>query len=270
MKYAVLGNPVAHSLSPIIHQQFAKQAGITLDYQKIEVNTDEFATVVRDFFDSGGRGCNITVPFKHQAFFIADKVSDDAAMSQAVNCLSLGEDGFLWGDNFDGVGLVQDLIFRLEYRLKNKSLLIIGAGGAVCGILPALLQEKPQRMVIANRSVDKARVLAERFAVYGNVIAVPLDTLGDESFDLIIHATSLGYQGQVLTLPASIMSASSVCYDLSYGKAAMPFLKAASKIGVKGVYEGLGMLVEQAAASFFRWHGFYPSTQEVLFSRSLY
>lgn len=260
-QYAVIGNPVEHSLSPKIHAIFAKQTGRSLEYRKILSDIKNFDAAATAFFSNGGKGCNITVPFKQDALALADTVSETAKIAQAVNCLTKQEDGSLQGDNFDGVGLVQDLTHNLRYLICQKKILIIGAGGATRGILAPLLEKAPEAITIANRNADKAIELADNFSEYGNLQAVSLGDIPHRPFDLIIHATSLGHQGNAPELPAVLVNDDTFCYDLSYGTAANPFLSWARACGAKRCQNGLGMLIEQAAASFYLWHGVYPDTQ---------
>lgn len=260
-QYAVIGNPVAHSLSPKIHAIFAKQTGITLEYQKILAGIKNFAAAATAFFNDGGKACNITTPFKQEALALADTVSETAKIAQAVNCLTKQEDGSLQGDNFDGVGLVQDLTHNLRYTICQKKILIIGAGGATQGILAPLLEKAPKQIVIANRSAQKAIALADSLREYGNTQGISLSDIPHRSFDLIIHATSSGHQDKIPQLPASTVNNNTFCYDLSYGTAANPFLSWARACGARRCQNGMGMLIEQAAATFYLWHGVYPDTQ---------
>ncbi len=269
LTYAVIGNPVQHSLSPKIHQLFAKDSGIELEYQKIQPEINDFKKSVIDFFSNNGKGCNITVPFKQAAWQLVEQLSDDAKLSQAVNCLTKQEDGSLQGDNFDGVGLVQDLLHNHHYEINQRKILILGAGGATRGILGPLLEKIPEEIVVANRHIEKAVELADLFQAYGNIRGISLTQIPTHKFDLIIHATSLGHQGKAPAIPESVIDCDSFCYDLSYGDAAKPFLHSAQSLGAMHCRDGIGMLVEQAAAAFYLWHGIYPDTNKViaLFSR---
>lgn len=260
-QYAVIGNPVEHSLSPKIHAIFAEQTGIALEYRKILTDINHFDKTAREFFTHQGKGCNITVPFKHDALILADTISETAKVAQAVNCLTKQEDGSLQGDNFDGVGLVQDLTHNLRYAIRQKKILIIGAGGATRGILAPLLEKAPEEIIIANRNVNKAIALADSFREYGNTQGISLGDIPHRPFDLIIHATSLGHEGKMPQLPSTIVNNDTFCYDLSYGAAANLFLSWARACGARRCQNGLGMLIEQAAATFYLWHGIYPDTQ---------
>lgn len=263
-KYAVIGNPARHSLSPKIHRLFAEQAGIQIDYQVLEPEPALFANEIYAFQTTGGCGLNVTLPFKSEAFKLCDKLSDNAKLAQAVSCIAFQEKNSIFGDNYDGVGLIQDLSNNLSCSLQQKKILIIGSGGAVRGIVGPLLQKAPYEMIIANRTADKAVELAEYFQPIGPVQGVSLTEIPETSFDLVIHATSLGYSGNLPHLPDYIINQSTVCYDLSYGKAALPFLKFAEDHSAALTSDGLGMLVEHNAAAFYLWQGVYPETQAIL------
>ena len=253
-RYAIIGNPVAHSKSPEIHAAFARAAGQDLDYTRIEAPLDGFAATVERLRAGGGKGANVTLPFKHEAFNLCTRVSERARAARAVNTLVL-ESGF--GDNTDGIGLVRDLAGNL--RFSFRSVLLLGAGGAAQGVVGALLEAGATRLLIANRTVAKARALAERFPGVG---ACGYDALGGEAFDLIINATSAGLAGEAPPLPPALLRGKVLAYDMVYGRDT-PFLAAARAAGVR-VSDGLGMLVEQAAESFFLWRGVRPQTQPVL------
>lgn len=265
-KYAVIGNPIAHSLSPQIHLAFAKQIKHPIEYIKIEAPLDDFKNTVNLFFATGGKGCNITAPFKERAFALATHHSKAAALAQAANTLTLLADNSLLAENTDGTGLIRDLTQNHRADLNQKTILILGAGGATRGILGPLLAESPTSVVIANRTRLKAEALANAFQPYGDVYALSLNQLAEQHkpFDFIIHASSLGHQDGTLTLPSTLVDEETWCYDLSYGKAAKPFLRWAKKHGAKQALNGFGMLVEQAAAAFHRWEKHYPKTQTVI------
>jgi len=265
-KYAIIGNPVKHSLSPKIHQLFGRQTEIDFEYIKIEAPLYGFADIVFKFRDDGGKGCNITIPFKSEAFALATQVGDNARLARAVNCFLFHEDNTIFGDNFDGIGLVEDLVNHHQYKISQKKILIIGAGGATQGIIAPLLEKAPSEIVVANRTAEKAYALAKQFAEKGPITGIDLTALPNTPFDLIIHATSLGHLNQLPHLPDGLISQNTFCYDLSYGLAAKPFLDWAQAQGAKEITDGIGMLVEQAAATFYLWHGIYPDTKPVLAS----
>jgi shikimate dehydrogenase len=261
MRFAVFGNPIAHSRSPQIHEAFAAQRGASIDYQRILVPLDEFPQSVARFFAGGGIGANVTVPFKEQACALCDVLSDRARSAGAVNTL-WQEEGKLHGDNTDGVGLITDLRDNLNWPLRDQHILILGAGGAVRGVLGPLLAEHPALIRIANRTEEKARDLAMMFA--GRGVPVFGGGLHDlrGPFELIINATSAGLSGDMPALPANLVGANTRCYDMIYG--ATPFLQWAEQHQCSARADGLGMLVEQAAEAFHRWHGWRPDTGAVM------
>ena len=254
-RYAVIGNPVAHSKSPWIHAEFARATGQAIDYGRIEAPLDGFAATVQRFRSAGGKGANVTVPFKEEAFRLCARVSERARVAQAVNTLVL-DSGF--GDNTDGVGLVIDLTAHLEFPLRGKNILVLGAGGAAQGVIGALLEAGAVGLVIANRTASRATELARRFS---DVIGCGFDGLAGH-FDLIVNATSAGLTDDALLLPSGLFNKNVLAYDMVYGRDT-PFLAAARKAGAR-TSDGLGMLVEQAAESFFVWRGVRPETRPVL------
>lgn len=266
--FAVIGQPIKHSLSPRIHQLFARQFGGELKYSKLDVPLGRFAQNVKRFFVAGGKGMNVTLPFKREAFILCQVVHEEAREARVANTLWQNENGWLCGTNTDGNGLVQDLS-NLEIPLTNQRVLVIGAGGAVRGILGPLLKQKPVDVLIANRTFGKADNLARRFMRYGPVQGIPLTALpevSDQPFDLIIQASSANHQGMggLPALPDALCSKQTRCYDLSYGAAARPFMEWGRQAGCS-VYDGLGMLVEQAALSFAIWFdGKMPDTTPVI------
>ena len=261
-RYVVIGNPVSHSLSPEIHALFAKQTREAIDYATLLVPPGKFAPSARRFFDDGGRGANVTLPFKQDAFRFADSKSERAELAGAVNFLAL-RSGRVEADNTDGAGLVTDLVANLDTHLAGSHILLLGAGGAARGILAPLLAEGPARVVVANRTEARARELAQRFRAYGPIEGVALDAIPDENFDLVLNATSTSIQGKVLPLPQRVLDSQGLAYDLAYGPAARAFVEAARSRGMRAS-DGLGMLVEQAAESFQLWRGKRPETAEVL------
>ena len=252
-RYALVGNPVAHSKSPWIHAEFARATAQDLEYRLLEAPLDGFAAAVQRFRAGGGKGLNVTLPFKQEAFQLCSSVSERARRAQAVNTLVL-ETGF--GDNTDGVGLVRDLSQNLDCRFSN--VLLLGAGGAAQGVVGPLLEAGASRLVIANRTASKATALAERFP---GACGQGYDRLTGD-FDLVINATSAGLAGEAPPLPPGLLRSGVLAYDMVYGRET-PFLAAAKRAGAR-VSDGLGMLVEQAAESFFIWRGVRPQTRPVL------
>lgn len=264
-KYAVFGNPIAHSKSPDIHRQFAEQTGQDLSYSKQLVAEDGFEAAANEFFANGGKGLNITVPFKQDAYAYVARTTPRARRAGAVNTLSLEADGTILGDTTDGVGLVGDIVHNLGWEIRHKKVLILGAGGAVRGVLEPLLEQQPQHVVIANRTVDKALQLAKGFAEFGYLLGCGFDMLGEQQFDLVINGTSASLQGDMPPLPDSLINpdAGTACYDMLYGAEPTPFMKWAAERGAL-VSDGLGMLVGQAAESFALWRGVRPETAPVI------
>jgi shikimate dehydrogenase len=256
-RYAVVGNPVAHSRSPQIHAEFARATGQDLEYGRIEAPLDGFERTVEEFRGQGGKGLNVTVPFKQAAFRYCRKASRRAHAAQAVNTLVFsGTEVF--GDTTDGVGLVNDLTRNLALQLAHKSLLLMGAGGAAQGVVQALLDAGLSRLVVANRTLSRAQALAARHGVE----ACGYDALQGQSFDIVVNATSAGLANETPKLPVSAFKPGALAYDMVYGRDT-PFLAQARSAGARAV-DGLGMLVEQAAESFFIWRGVRPDTQPLL------
>jgi shikimate dehydrogenase len=262
--YAVMGNPIAHSKSPRIHTLFAAQTGEQLDYSAILVGTDGFADALADFTRSGGKGLNITVPFKQQAWSLATQRSPRAERAGAVNTLVLAENGEHHGDNTDGAGLVRDLLHNHATTLKGQRILLIGAGGAARGVLEPLLDEKPALLVIANRAASKAVELARAFCELGHTEGCGLDDVAGQPFDIIINATAASLSGEVPALPGNVVTAQSVCYDLMYADKPTAFMNWVRAQGATQIMDGLGMLVEQAAESFYLWRNVRPDTAPVI------
>ncbi|MFJ7146005.1 shikimate dehydrogenase [Pseudomonas protegens] len=262
-QYVVFGNPIGHSKSPLIHRLFAQQTGQQLEYNTLLAPLDDFAGAARDFF-AQGRGANVTVPFKEDAYRLCDSLTERAQRAGAVNTLSKQADGTLLGDNTDGAGLVRDLTVNAGVSLKGKRILLLGAGGAVRGALEPLLAQRPASVVIANRTVEKAELLAELFADLGPVSASGFDWL-EESVDLIINATSASLLGDLPPIASSLIEpGKTVCYDMMYAKEPTPFCRWASEHGAALVLDGLGMLAEQAAEAFYLWRGVRPDSAPVL------
>ena len=262
--YAVMGNPVAHSKSPQIHEAFARQTGKRITYTAIQVDPGGFAQAVGNFQSHGGRGLNITVPFKREAWELVDERSPRAEIAGAVNTIQFRADGTLFGDNTDGIGLVRDLTANHGCKLKGKRILVIGGGGGVRGIIGPLLDEDPAELFIANRTVDKAIALADSFSRKGPVNGGGYSDLDGMRFDLIINGTSLSIQGRLPPLPDTILKANGWCYDMMYGDKPTVFVQWGTDCGAQQSLDGLGMLVEQAAESFRLWHGVMPDTASVI------
>lgn len=262
-QYGVFGNPIEHSKSPSIHAFFADDTNQALSYAKFLGDLDQFEAQVGAFFKQGGKGLNVTVPFKERAFALCDLLSPRAQQAGAVNTLVLGKNGELYGDNTDGVGMVRDICENHGQTLTGKRILVLGAGGAVRGILEPLLNESPTEVVIANRTLSKAQHLAEYF----NRETVPVVAKSFEEvdgvFDVIINGTSASLGGDLPPLSDSIISTQTWCYDMMYSKEPTVFLKWASSLGAKGA-DGLGMLVEQAAEAFFIWRMQRPITGSLI------
>lgn len=262
--YAVFGCPIKHSKSPRIHQLFAEQTGQALIYDRQEVPAEQFTTAAREFFAQGGKGLNCTVPLKELAFDYAYIKTERALLAKAVNTLALQNDGSILGDNTDGVGLVTDLHVNHGIELKGIRILILGAGGASRGIILPLLEEAPQSIVIANRTPDKAHMLAGEFSHKGSVSACTFEALAGSQFDLILNATSASLSGQLPPLPEGLLSSAGSCYDLAYGNEPTAFVRWGLEQHAVKSLDGLGMLVEQAAEAFFIWRGVRPETAPVI------
>lgn len=260
--YAVMGNPIAHSKSPIIHQEFAKQTGQTLEYLKILVPFDGFVAAVKDFQQRGGKGLNITVPFKLPAYNFVSELSARAKLVEAVNTIIFKNDK-IYGDNTDGIGFIRDITINQKFPIINKNILIIGAGGAAQGIIAPILAEKPKLLVIANRTPEKAVLLETKFSKLGPITHKTFNEL-NSCYDLIINATSASLAGEIPALSNKIINENSFCYDLAYAAELTPFLQWAKQNQAAHAVDGLGMLVEQAAESFYLWRGIKPETQPVI------
>ena len=262
--YAVYGNPVKHSKSPQIHAAFAEQTGQQLHYRAHKVELGRFAEVAAQFFEHGGKGLNITVPFKLDAVEFADQLSGRARRAGAVNTLAVQEDGSIYGDNTAGVGLVRDIHDNMGWDLNGRRILVLGAGGAVRGILGPLLKQGPSHVLIANRTVEKAQKLAQQFEKLGHVAGCSYSGLASGQFDLIINGTSASMSGDLPPLPSHILSNDGCAYDMMYGAEPTPFMRWAAAETAWAVSDGLGMLVEQAAESFCIWRGVRPDTKPVI------
>jgi len=262
-RYVVFGNPIGHSKSPLIHRMFAEQTGEQLDYSTLLAPLEDFTGCAREFFQQG-RGANVTVPFKEDAYRLANSLTERAQRAGAVNTLSKLADGTLLGDNTDGAGLVRDLKVNAGLNLQGQRILLLGAGGAVRGALEPLLAEQPAALIIANRTVEKAELLAGLFDDLGPVSASGFDWLR-EPVDLIINATSASLSGDVPPIASSLIQpGKTFCYDMMYAKEPTAFCRWATEHGAAVAMDGLGMLVEQAAEAFFLWRGVRPDSAPVL------
>jgi shikimate dehydrogenase len=262
-EYGVIGHPVDHSRSPFIHGMFAKATKQTMVYRPHDVHPDNLYTFLMDFWRRGGKGLNVTVPHKINAGAIVRDMSDRATRAGAVNTLVMSEDG-ITGDNTDGVGLVRDLTGNLKLTLVGARILLVGSGGAAAGLVAPLLEQNPDLVVIAGRSAERAATLARGFAALGPVQGCELSAVPRRAFTLVINATSAGLTGDLPAIPASVVDPETFCYDLSYARAGTPFLQWAKEQGCQHTAQGWGMLVEQAAESFFLWRGVRPRTETVL------
>lgn len=264
IRLALFGRPIKSSLSPAIHRMFADQFGLDIEFQRIETGADGFPQALEAFRIKGGIGCNVTLPLKRHAWRLAAESSPEVSLAQAANTLVYKPSSGWFAHNTDGTGLVADLTGNHHINLEGQRILILGAGGAAAGILGSLLAEKPREVVLVNRNLDRARVLAERFDSLGNIgITGWEDLSASGSFDLVINATSLGHHGEAPPLLPSLFAPGAVCYDLNYYKASQP-LKALCENMRQNYIDGLGMLVEQAAKSFYIWTGKQPDSGSVI------
>ena len=266
-RYGVMGFPVSHSRSPIIHRLFALQTGQELQYELLQVAPDKLGSSVRQFQNTGGKGLNITLPHKTEVLRLVDDMSESARSAGALNTLSFNDDG-IYGDNTDGIGLMRDLTTNLGLQLGGANILILGAGGATRGILAPLLDVNPRAITIANRTLSRASDLVDHFSTAGPVSACRFDEVLD-SYDLVINATSAGVKGETPPYPEAAIGRKTWCYDMSYGLTPTPFSEwAVSQRAAKSIM-GWGMLVEQAAESFYIWRDVRPDTAAVLKQMSI-
>jgi shikimate dehydrogenase len=263
-RFAVIGHPVKQSRSPFIHTRFAAQTGQQISYTTIDAAPAAFEAVVRDFFAQGGRGLNITIPHKEAAAQLVDELTPRARRAGAVNTLAPRNGGGLLGDNTDGAGLARDLANNHHISVAGRRVLLLGAGGAVRGVLAPLLGLKPSQLTIVNRTAQRARDLAEEFGDLGSLQGIGYDELDSVPYDLVINATAASLSGEVPALPAGIVNKDSICYDLAYARDDTPFVRWAHARGAARAMDGLGMLVEQAAESYYLWRGVRPDTASVL------
>lgn len=261
--YAVFGNPINHSKSPHIHRHFAEQTGQDMTYTKQLVGQDEFEQAANEFFSKGGKGLNITMPFKLDAYRFAHQLTQRARRAGAVNTLALRTDGSILGDNTDGIGMIHDM-HNLGWELRGKRVLVLGAGGAVRGILQPLLEQDPQEVVIVNRTFHKAEELANSFHDLGEVRALRLEDIQGQQFDIVINGTSTSMQGELPPLPDDVLAPGACCYDMAYGAEPTLFLQWASVHKAASVADGLGMLVGQAAEAFYLWRQIRPEVVPVI------
>jgi len=263
-RYGVMGYPVSHSRSPVIHRLFALQTDQTMQYELLQVSPEQLETAILQFGRTGGKGLNITVPHKSEVVRLVDHLSDQAATAGAANTLSF-KNGEIYGDNTDGIGLVRDLTVNLDVAIEDSRILILGAGGATRGIVGSILDQHPASVQVANRSLGKAKMIADIFASSGSITACQFDAVPVvRPYDLIINATSAGLKGEAPPYPAKAISEQTYCYDLSYGLKPTPFSIWAREAGAAQSVMGWGMLVEQAAESFNIWKGVRPETEPVL------
>lgn len=263
-RYVLFGHPVSHSWSPFIHGMFAKQAGLAIEYGLMDVAPERFRKALLDFFVGGGQGANVTLPHKQAAAEVVNELTPRAARAQAVNTVATRPGNKLLGDNTDGAGLVRDLTMNLGVGITGRRLLLLGAGGAIRGVLPPLLAEQPAEVLIANRTGSRAERLAAEFVDLGRVRGVAFAEIDAERWDVIINGTSASLAGEVPDLPAAAIGRHTVCYDMAYARDQTPFQRWAAARGARRSHKGWGMLVEQAAESYLLWHGVRPETRPVM------
>lgn len=264
-RYGVIGRPVAHSRSPFIHAQFAAQFGQQIDYTRIDCAPGEFDERVMAFFESGGLGLNVTMPHKQAAFALVSRLGVRARIANAVNVIGFSASGDLMGDNTDGTGLVRDLVRNLRIGLRDSRILLLGAGGAARGVAAPLLGQRPESLTIANRTFERALALVEQVGGFGKVRARHLEGLAGERFDLIINATSAGLANEAPVIGCALDK--TICYDMTYDSGPTPFMRWARAAGARDVHDGWGMLVEQAAESFYIWRQLWPDTARLIEQR---
>jgi shikimate dehydrogenase len=262
--YAVMGHPISHSKSPAIHTRFARESGQDLVYRAIHVMPGEFELAVARFRDQGGKGLSVTLPFKEAAWRLAAERTARAHRARAVNTLWFDAAGVLNGDNTDGIGLVRDLMANHRVDLRGRRILLLGAGGASRGVLGPLLEQAPEGLTVANRTAPRAEELVREFEGAGPLTGCGLNALAGSSFDLVINATSASLTGSVPALPPGVLAAGGWCYDMMYADEPTVFVRWGWERGASGSVDGLGMLVEQAAESFFIWRGVRPDTAAVI------
>ena len=261
-RYAVIGHPVAHSKSPEIHAWFARESGQDMSYERVLAPLDGFLATIEAFRRGKGKGANVTLPFKREAFAYANELTERATTAGAVNTLRFDGDRIL-GDNTDGIGLCRDIVDNLKVPLAGARMLLIGAGGAARGVIGPILSAQPKALVLSNRTFSKAVELANIFSKSGDVAAIAADHLAAHRFDIVINATSASLADDMPRLPAQCIAPGALAYEMMYGKITTPFMTFAVSAGAR-VEDGLGMLVEQAAESFFLWRGVRPETGGII------
>jgi len=262
-QYAVIGNPIAHSKSPLIHQAFAKQCDQDLSYIAELIPLNDLIQRIKHLQQQGFKGLNVTVPFKEQVWQYIENKSERAKLAGAVNTIIFNKDGSIYGDNTDGIGLCRDLIKNQSVALSQRRILLLGAGGAARGVIQPLLSYQPSELIIANRTVGKAQTLATLFADFGPIEASPFEAITGQ-FDIIINATAASLHGEVPPIPSSVLSPNTCCYDMMYAEGDTAFTQWAKAHNVIHTIDGLGMLIEQAAEAFYLWRGVKPDTQDVI------
>jgi len=263
-RYAVVGNPVTHSKSPLIHSTFARETGEDIAYEKLEAPIGRFSATVDAFRAAGGRGINITAPFKLDAYAYATDCMERARHAGASNCLKFAGDR-VYAENFDGIGLVHDVERNLGFAIEGRRVLMLGAGGAVRGALGSFVEQRPALVVVANRDVAKAKKLAEELSVDNNtLVAGGYGDIGTQAFDIVLNGTSASMDTQLPPIPASAFARDCLAYDLVYGKGLTPFLRLARSAGASHLADGVGMLVEPAAEAFAWWRGVRPQTKSMI------
>ncbi len=258
-RYALFGQPLGHSKSPLIHAEFARQTGQDLVYEAIEAPIGGFAAAVDRFRAAGGRGCNVTLPFKVDAFAYANEQAERARLAGAVNCMKFEGDRVM-AENFDGLGLVNDIERNLGCPISGRRMLLLGAGGATRGAILPFLEQGPAVLVVENRTVAKARALGDQFSTYSNLVTGGYSDFAEQQFDIVVNATSASLRGELPQVPRAAFAKGCLAYDLVYGKGLTPFLRLARDAGAGRVADGIGMLIEQAAEAFVWWRGVRPST----------
>lgn len=261
--YAVIGNPISHSKSPLIHTEFAQQTEQDLDYIAREMPLDNLELGLKQLQAEGFKGINITVPFKEIAWQLVENKSDHAQRAGAINTIVFNDDGSLYGDNTDGIGLCRDLTDNNQVELTGKRVLLLGAGGAARGVIEPLLSYSPQQLIIANRTASKAQGLAKLFNEFGTISGIGFDEITG-TFDVVINATSASLHGEVPPLPDTLLNDNACCYDMMYSNTDTAFIIWAKQYGAAKTIDGLGMLVEQAAEAFRVWRGVKPTTQNII------
>lgn len=262
-RYALFGLPLGHTKSPLIHAEFARQTGQDLTYEAIEAPADGFASAVDRFRAAGGRGINVTLPFKLAAFTYATDLMERARLAGAVNCMKF-EGARAIAENFDGLGLVNDIQRNLGCPMRGRRVLLLGAGGAAHGAVLPFLEQEPELLAIANRTVPKAMAIGKQFPAYDNLVTGGYSDFADRRFDIVVNATSASLRGELPPVPRAVFAEGSLAYDLVYGKGLLPFLRLARDAGAGRIADGIGMLIEQAAEAFVWWRGVRPTTSALI------